>query len=100
MLAIYGRYEIFVPVIQRYWIRRRDRVIQRYWKRTRAIKRIVRTGRYEFYGTGKDIYRAVVLAHRLVPIRRFTVVPAREFLMNREHDGGAGRWLARKVESG
>ena len=32
------------------------------------------TGRFEFYGWGRDMYRVIILAHELVPRMQFTMV--------------------------
>ena len=55
--------------------------------------------RYDFHGTGRDLYRAIILAHRIVPKRRFVRVSAREFLANPFRYGERGYWIDRKVES-
>ena len=41
-IAVYGAYEIRVPVKQRYWIRRKDGVKQRYWKVKRGCFKTAR----------------------------------------------------------
>ena len=98
-IAMYGTYIIKVPVRQRYWKKRKDGVLQRYWKTTRATKKAFVTGRYEFYGAGRDLYRAVLLALRVVPKKRFTIVSAREFLAHPAFYGVGGKWIDRKVVS-
>ena len=55
--------------------------------------------RYDFHGSGRDIYRAIFLAHRIVPKRRFVRVSAREFLANPFRYGERGYWVDRAVES-
>jgi hypothetical protein len=55
--------------------------------------------RYDFHGTGKDLYRAIHLAHRIVPKRRFVRVSASEFLANPYRYGARGFWIDRAVES-
>ena len=66
-VAVYGTYEAKVPVRQRYWKLRSDGVTQRYWKKTGRTKKVVMSGRYEFSGSGKDLYKAIVKAHDIVP---------------------------------
>ena len=66
-IAIYGRYTVKAPVKQRYWKLRSDGVKQRYWKKTTRTKREVREGRYELDGSGRELYNAIVKAHRIVP---------------------------------
>jgi len=97
-IAVYGLYEALVPVWQRYWKHRRDCIRQRYWKKTKRLKRVKREGRYEFYGVGKDLYKAVVLAHRYMPLD-FVTVPAEEFVERPERYGIKGEWIEREVES-
>jgi hypothetical protein len=55
--------------------------------------------RYDFHGTGRDLYKAIHLAHRIVPKRRFVRVSARDFLANPFQYGERGHWVDREVES-
>ena len=98
-IAVYGSYIARVPVRQRYWKRRVDGILQRYWKKTTRMKTVEGRGRYEFHGKGRDLYRAVVKAHRIVP-RRFVDVRADKFLKHPEKYGQEGYWIDREVESG
>ena len=97
-VAIYGSYEAQVPVKQRFWKRRSDGVRQRYWKSTGRTKKAEMSGRYEFSGSGKDLYKAIVEAHKTVP-REFVKVSAEKFLENTEKYGSKGLWLDREIES-
>jgi hypothetical protein len=98
-IAIYGTYETKVPVRQRYWIRRKDGVKQRYWKiKHGSYKKAVRKGRYEFHGQGKDLYRAVLKAHQIMP-NGYVDVSAEKFLDNPERYGQEGSWIDREMES-
>jgi len=97
-IAVYGTYEAKVPVKQRYWKRRRDGIKQRYWKKTTRLKKVTMSRRYEFYGKGKDLYKAIVKAHQLMP-KGFVDVSAREFLEHPERYGHEGSWIDREVES-
>jgi len=99
-VAVYGDYVPLVHVRQRYRIRRRDGHIQRYWKKTKRMmqKGPVKSGRYEFYGRGKTLYKAIRLAHRVMP-EGFVGVSAEEFLRNPYKYGVAGFWIDREVES-
>jgi hypothetical protein len=97
-IAVYGSFEVKVPVVQRYWKRRKDGLWQRYWKCTRRFKKVTASGRYEFYGKGKDLYKAVVKAHKFVP-KGFVTVSAREFVEQPERYGLEGEWIEREVES-
>ena len=62
-IAVYGNYEAKVQTKQRYWIKRKDGIKQRYWKKTKHLKKETMSGRFEFSGKGKDLYKAVVQAH-------------------------------------
>ncbi len=55
--------------------------------------------RYDFYGSGRELYRAVYLAHRIVPKERFVSVSAREFLSRPYRYGERGYWIEREIES-
>jgi hypothetical protein len=97
-IAIYGSFRARVPVRQRYWKRRRDSVKQRYWITTKKTKVVVSDGRYEFSGNSKELYKAVVLAHRYMP-KGFVTVSARKFVENPEEYGFEGRWIEREIDS-
>ena len=98
-IAIYGSYLAKVPLKQRYWKRRIDGIKQRYWKRTTRTKKVVMSGRYEFYGKGRDLYRAILKALRIVP-KRFIVVSAEMFLRDPMKYGYEGMWIDREIVSG
>jgi hypothetical protein len=98
-IAVYGSFVTKVPVKQRYWITRVDGVKQRYWKIKRgSFKTVKDKGRYEFSGTGHDLYRAVITSHRIVP-KGYVDVPAEKFLQDPEKYGSEGYWIDRDVES-
>ena len=97
-VAIYGSYKIRVPVRQRFWVRRKDGFFQRYWKKTKRMKTVEASGRYEFIGKGKDLYKAVIKAHSFMP-KGFVTVSARKFVENPEKYGLEGEWIEREVES-
>jgi len=97
-IAVYGSYETTVPVRQRYWVRRKDGILQRYWKKTRRLKKVEASGRYEFFGKGKDLYKAVIKAHQFMP-KGFVTVSAERFLRNPGRYGFEGEWVEREVES-
>jgi hypothetical protein len=94
----YGSYRAKVSVRQRYWKKRVDGVRQRYWKQTKRKKTVEARGRYEFSGKGRDLYKAVVKAHRIVP-RGFVTVSAEKFVEHPEDYGSAGEWIEKEVES-
>jgi predicted cupin superfamily sugar epimerase len=97
-IAVYGSYLAKVPVRQRYWKKRKDGVRQRYWKQTKRKKTVEAKGRYEFHGTGKDLYKAVVKAHRIVP-KGFVTVSAEKFVEHPEEYGLVGEWIEKEIES-
>ena len=99
-LSVYGDYETSKWVIrkQRSWIRRRDGVWQRYWYKTRVKVTVEESGRYEFYGRGRDLYRAVRLSQHYMP-KGYVEVEARDFIENPEKYGVEGEWIWREVES-
>ncbi|MDH5481478.1 MAG: hypothetical protein OEY22_01165 [Candidatus Bathyarchaeota archaeon] len=97
-IAIYGSYEAKVPVKQRFWVKRKDGILQRYWKTTKRMKAVEMSGRYEFHGKGKNLYKAVVKAHTFVP-RGFVDVSAEKFVGHPEKYGLEGEWIDKEVES-
>lgn len=97
-IAVYGSYEAKVPVWQRYWVLRKDGIKQRYWKKTKRLRTVKASGRYEFYGKGKYLYKAVVKAHRFVP-KDFVTVSAEKFVRHPERYGFEGEWIEKGIES-
>ena len=112
-IAVYGVYKTYakVPVPQRYWktrkaysYMRKGKLIevpkgkQRYWKKPIREKKVEAKGRYEFKGTGKELYKAVAKAHEYMP-GDYITVPAEEFLEKPEEYGVKGEWVEREVES-
>ena len=97
-IAVYGSFRAKVPVRQRYWKKRKDGFRQRYWKRTKRKKIVETRGRYEFHGTGKDLYKAVVKAQKTVP-RGFVTISAEKFVEHPEQYGCPGEWIEKEVDS-
>ena len=106
-IAVYGVYEAKVPVRQRYkkWVYHRKGPKagkkwhkRRVWKKTKRMKKVEGKGRYEFHGKGRDLYKAVVLAHRFMP-KGFVDVAAEKFLKHPEEYGYEGSWIELEVES-
>jgi hypothetical protein len=97
-IAIYGTYEVKVPVKKRVWKRRNDGVKQRYWKKTKQMKKTTKSGRYEFEGKGSDLFKAVQKAHEIMP-EGFVNISAEEFLKHPEDFGTEGKWVEKDVES-
>jgi len=62
------------------------------------MKKAVEKGRYEFHGTGKQLYKAIVRAHHVMP-KGYVDVSAEEFLKQPETYGYEGEWIEREVES-
>jgi hypothetical protein len=60
-----------------------------------------RSRRFEFSGSGRDLYRAIRVAHHVVPSnrKRFVKVSAREFLRNPYRYGVEGVWVEKEIES-
>ena len=60
-----------------------------------------RSRRFEFSGSGRDLYRAIRAAHRVVPSnrQRFVTVSAREFLRAPYRYGVEGVWVDKEIES-
>ena len=98
-IAVYGSFEVQVPVRQRYWIKRQDGIRQRYWKTTKKTKMAESKGRYEFEGKGRDLYKAVILAHTVVP-QGYVKVDAEKFLESPEDYSSEGVWIKKEIESG
>lgn len=95
---MYGSFRTKIHVRQRYWKKRKDGFRQRYWKKTKRKKTVETSGRYEFHGAGKDLYKAVVKAHRIVP-RGFVTVSADKFVDKPEEYGLVGEWIEKEIES-
>lgn len=66
---------------------------------TRVINGKRDSGRYEFYGGGRDLQRAIRLALTFPPKQRFVTVSAREFLRNPSKYGTEGYWIVEDIES-
>ena len=107
-IAMYGSYIAKVPVRQRYWKwiyhRKGPEAGQRWykrrvWKKTKRMKKVVMSGRYEFYGKGRDLYRAIIQALTIVP-KGYIIVSAEKFLSHPEKYGYEGKWIDREVVSG
>ena len=107
-VSVYGAFEVNVPVSQRYWKWAYHRsgpltgekwYKKRVWKKTVRMKKVIRTdGRYEFTGTGKDLYRAIIEARTRVPFD-YIEVEAKEFLEHPELYGEEGEWVEWQVTS-
>ena len=97
-IAVYGAFVTYEPVWQRYWHRRKDGIKQRYWHKTSRMKKVERTGRYEFHGPGKELFRSVIEAiHR--PPRGYVEVSTEEFLRAPEEYSQEGYWIEREIVS-
>lgn len=97
-IAVYGTYQAKVPFKQRVWKKRIDGIRQRYWKKTKRRKSVEAKGRYEFTGSGRELYQAVLKAQQVMP-KGFVTVSAKKFLQNPKKYGYSGSWIERDVES-
>ncbi|MDP6459033.1 MAG: hypothetical protein QGF78_06895 [Candidatus Bathyarchaeota archaeon] len=98
-VSVYGAFEGYEPVWQRYWHVRKDGIRQRYWHKTKRMKKVVRTdARFEFTGTGRDLFKAIVKARGRVPTG-YVEVEAREFLENPGEYSVRGQWVDWHVAS-
>jgi hypothetical protein len=99
-VAVYGTYE----AKRRVWVKervlktRRDGIKQHYWVKREKVKTVEDKGRYEFFGSGREIYEAVRLAHTFMP-KGFVTVSARKFLENPAKYGVIGEWIEKEIES-
>jgi len=77
---------------------RRDGIIQRYhkWIRVRVITEA--KGRYEFYGRGRDLRRAVEIAIHNPP-DGYVNVDALDFIENPHEYCVSGEWIWYEIES-
>ena len=99
-ISMYGAYETWEPVWQRYWKRRKDGVKQRYWKKTSRMKRAPGDGRFEFHGPGRDLMRAVIQVKRRDQVPKgYVEVAADEFLLNTEEYVAEGYWIDLIIDS-
>ena len=106
-IAVYGTYEAKIPVRQRYWKwiyhRKGSKAGQKWykrrvWKKTTRTNKVVMSGRYEFHGKGRDLYRAIMKALTIVP-KGYIIVSAEKFLSRPMKYGYEGKWIDREVES-
>ncbi len=97
-ISVYGRFITKIPVNYA-WVLDDDGIYRKRQLRRPIVTEREGYGRYEFYGSGKDLYRAVRLACRFVPILRFTQVEASEFLDHPWYYGTRGRWITKHVDS-
>jgi len=106
-IAVYGSYVAKVPVRQRYlkWVYHRKgsqagkKWYKRHvWKTTTRTKKVVMSGRYEFHGKGRDLYKALLKALNIVP-KGFVDVSAEMYLRDPMRYGYEGKWIDREVES-
>jgi hypothetical protein len=101
MIAKYGHCTAKVNVLERVWKTRRDGIRQRYWMKTGKTEIRDFSGRFEFYGTGKDLYRAVMMTDHLVPRinKPYQVVSAKDFIKNPHRYSQVGYWTNQEVVS-
>ena len=106
-IAVYGTFVTYEPVYQRYrkWIYHRTGpkagqqwYKKRVWKKTTRMKKVEKTGRYEFHGPGKELYRSVIEAIYRVP-KGHVEVSTEEFLRTPEEYSQEGYWIEREIVS-
>lgn len=95
---MYGHFVRYEKEKELRWVTRVDGIRQRYRYNTGKIVAKEGRGRYEFFGTGKDLLKAVHTALRIVP-NGFVTVSAREFIANPRKYGVPGRWITKNVDS-
>ena len=107
-ISVYGAFETLEPVSQRYWKWAYHRTgplagqrwyKRRVWKKTTRVKKVIKTdARYEFTGSGKDLYKAVLEARKRIPFD-YIEVEAGEFLEHPERYGRQGEWVEWRIVS-
>ena len=97
---MYGAFQVekVIRDKQRVWILRRDGINQGYHKWTYIRVVIEERGRYEFYGRGRDLYRAIRLATKHPP-NGYVDVDARDFIENPQEYSVSGEWIWYEIES-
>ena len=108
----YGGYPIYEIKThkQRYWIWIYHRTglqagerwyKRRQWKTVTRRTKMVTTGRFEFHGPGRDLYRAAIESYHRVPRgpERHVKVSTEEFLKDKERYSVEGQWEWTEVES-
>ena len=98
-IAIYGSFHNKVEFSQRFWKKRKDGIRQRYWKKIQRKTKPESKGRYEFSGRGKDLYKAIVKAHEVMP-KGYVSVEAKKFVEKPEKYGKRGVWIDKEIQSG
>jgi hypothetical protein len=108
-VAVYGTFEKKVRVRQRYWKwvyhRTGSKAGQKWYKRRvwkypkGRYKTVKVRGRYEFYGSGKELYQAIRKAIYYVPKRKTVSVNAEDFVRYPLEYGDYGTWIEYDVES-
>ena len=108
-IAVYGTYKTTKKVLvpQRYWkwifhnkgtLAGKKWYKRRVWKKAKRLKKVVGKGRYEFHGSGKDLYKAVLKAQSYMS-KGYVDVSAKKFVECPEEYGFEGEWIDREVES-
>lgn len=97
-IAVYGTYKKTVQFKQRVWKKRKDGQRQRYWKNITKTTGKKAKGRFEFEGRGKDLYKAIIQAHNIMP-KGYVTVEAKKFVDKPEDYGTEGIWIDKEVES-
>ena len=108
-VALYGTFTKKVPMKQRYWKwvyhRKGSKAGQRWYKKRFWVypkgrtKTVVLKGRFEFYGHGRSLFKAIKIALNYVPKSKKVVVSAQDFLDYPLEYGDFGTWIDYDVES-
>ena len=97
-IAVYGTYKNTVHFKQRVWKKRKDGLRQRYWKKIKKATGKKARGRFEFQGKGRDLYKAIIQAHAIMP-KGYVTVEAKKFVDRPENYGSEGIWIDKEIES-
>jgi hypothetical protein len=109
-VALYGTFKKKIPIKQRYWKwvyhRTGSKAGQKWYKRRFWVypkgrtKTIIMKGRFEFYGSGKELFQAIKMAVvYYVPKKKTVFVNAEDFVRYPLEYGDYGTWLDYDVES-
>ena len=98
-IAVYGVYRAKVPVEKSFWQIFDEGNLEDLWKEPKETEEREMGGRFEFHGSGRELYLAVVKALKRVP-KGHVDVSAREFLRNPEEYSYEGVWIDKEIESG
>lgn len=100
VISVYGSYTKEANILVRVLKTRVDGVKQHYWVKSGEKEMREFSGRFGFYGSGRDLGRAVMITDNVVPKgTRFQIVSAKDFNTNPYKYGTYGHWISRNVDS-